>query len=196
MRPRVPGCRGLMSPQEADEPAARSSSAAAIGPSILARRSTHTKYTTGAASTVNAAEPGAHWVPLPPPEVPTREEFCALGDIPCSRGCAGMTAVLCETVGDFGDQCDLGNPLHEAIVEFKGECAEPIPYPDWFEQEGFRSSTSRVAADLEDETPPRTSIHPLLLQLAACNQPPCADCESDHLARRLPDLPFKITRSR
>jgi hypothetical protein len=99
----------------------------------------HTKYTAGGCVD---GECGRTWTPVgplpPPPAVQTCEEFCSLGDIPCvPRGCSGMTAFVCETVGDFGDQCDLGNPLHEAIIEFSGECDEPIPYPDWFEPEGF-----------------------------------------------------------
>jgi hypothetical protein len=41
-----------------------------------------------------------------------------------------LTAFVCETIGDFGDQCDLGNPANEAIIDFAGECDEAIPYPE------------------------------------------------------------------
>lgn len=41
-----------------------------------------------------------------------------------------MTAFVCGTVGDFGDECDLGNPDNYALIEFTGECDEPIPYPE------------------------------------------------------------------
>jgi hypothetical protein len=68
---------------------------------------------------------------LPPPDNETCEEICAYGGIPCvPRGCSGLTAVVCEAYGEFGVQCDLGDPLEEASIEFAGECDEPVPYPD------------------------------------------------------------------
>jgi hypothetical protein len=73
-----------------------------------------------------------------PPEVETCEELCSYGDIPCvARGCSGMTAYVCADIGDFGNECYLGDPAHHALVEFTGECDEPIPYPDWFEADTF-----------------------------------------------------------
>lgn len=37
---------------------------------------------------------------------------------------------MCETIVDFGEQCDLGNPLYEASIDFSGNCDEAIPYPN------------------------------------------------------------------
>jgi hypothetical protein len=73
-----------------------------------------------------------------PPDVETCEQLCSFGDLPCvPRGCSGLTAFVCAIEGDFGDQCNLGDPANHALIEFTGECDEPIPYPDWFEPEGF-----------------------------------------------------------
>jgi hypothetical protein len=40
-----------------------------------------------------------------------------------------MTALVCGETSDFGNMCDLGDPSHHAMVEFIGECDEPVPYP-------------------------------------------------------------------
>lgn len=91
-----------------------------------------TKYAAGGC--VNG-ECGRTWTGLnplsPPPAMETCEQWCAFGDFECvPRGCSGMTAFVCEIVGDFGNQCNLGDPLHQAIVEMTGECDEVIPYPN------------------------------------------------------------------
>jgi hypothetical protein len=90
-----------------------------------------TKYAAGGCVD---GECGPNWTevgPLAsPPDIQTCEAFCALGEFPCvPRGCSGMTAFVCGKHGDFGNECDLGDPDNYPIVEFTGECDEPIPYP-------------------------------------------------------------------
>lgn len=91
-----------------------------------------TKYAAGGCTN---GECGPTWGPLltlpPPPVAFTCAEKCAVGNIACvPRGCSGMTAFVCQTIGDFGSQCNLGNPLNEALIDVSGECDEVIPYPN------------------------------------------------------------------
>ncbi len=67
---------------------------------------------------------------LPPPDIRTCEQICAYGNIPCvPRGCSGMTALVCGEYTEWSNRCDLGDPAHHAMIEFSGECDEPVPYP-------------------------------------------------------------------
>jgi hypothetical protein len=75
---------------------------------------------------------------LPPPETLTCQEICGLGDRQCApRGCSGLTGYVCVSVGDFGTQCDLGDPLNTPRLEMYGECDEPAPYPNNVEPGDF-----------------------------------------------------------
>lgn len=79
-------------------------------------------------------ECGPIWTTLfglpPPPSVYTCEQVCAYGNVACvPRGCSGMTAFVCESIGDFGTQCNLGDPFNHALLEVTGECDEAIPHP-------------------------------------------------------------------
>jgi hypothetical protein len=82
-------------------------------------------------------ECGRNWSALhslsAPPAMETCEQLCSFGDFSCvPGGCSGLTAYVCVTLGDFGDQCNLGDPLNLAFTEMTGACDEVIPYPTDF----------------------------------------------------------------
>jgi hypothetical protein len=76
----------------------------------------------------------AQFTALPSPDEWDCRKVCGFGDVDCvPGGCSDKTAFMCVTVGDFGDQCDLSDPLDEAYMVFEGSCDDPIPYPEGLE---------------------------------------------------------------
>lgn len=71
---------------------------------------------------------------LPPPDELTCRQVCGFSELECvTAGCSDKTAIMCLSVGDFGDQCDLGDPANEAYMELTGSCDDPVPYPEGLE---------------------------------------------------------------
>ncbi|MFO7564742.1 MAG: hypothetical protein R6X02_19010 [Enhygromyxa sp.] len=75
------------------------------------------------------------------PSVLTCDEVCATatgGALSCqANACSGLTAFVCEVI--FGQPCQIfAGGGGSALVDFAGECDEPIPWPAEVQFDGSR----------------------------------------------------------